>query len=589
MGIRIGIGSLKIGQGSTGVDWSSYWATHDLNLVVEGHSFATTGRNPVKNLLERIPDLFAYDESGSSVAGIVARAAETNAKIIEGDHNVLIVWIGTNDITNTEGTGLSTYIALKNYIEDEILEDWDRIFVYTCTPSTVAGKDENFEAERDVFNGKLRDELSLLPKVVILDTDTCSELLDSTDELYFRDLVHLTWLGGDIAADLFYDAFEALYTLAPILPEEVYVPINMEVESVGDGTGVVRLAMWVDKNITLTLDGNAKFYSDSGGTTDESSEWLFEPHRNTNYVYIKCTSGTSNLVFDNNNIRCWGEHSGGGDGWTAGTNLPSINGDVSQFIKTTIISLLGANKLTGSVTGLPLTRILLGGNNTLSGNITSDIIAIALTGGSTVQYDLTGNILLQSINVTSGSTYIYGDISDAVDISYLNVRISNGIGGSIANKTKLTYLYLVASSTVYGDIGGIGTAAVVNGMTTLILNACGTITYTSGATWSNTTVQILNSLTQTIISNMLIDMATAGPTSKAINFNNANNDSMADTTQGGIWGDFDGETTPSTLATALKTLAVTRSCTVALYGITLPGGTGDGTGFPAGFGDWYRS
>jgi hypothetical protein len=28
MGIRIGIGSLKIGQGSTGVDWSSYWATH---------------------------------------------------------------------------------------------------------------------------------------------------------------------------------------------------------------------------------------------------------------------------------------------------------------------------------------------------------------------------------------------------------------------------------------------------------------------------------------------------------------------------------------------------------------------------------
>jgi hypothetical protein len=27
MGIRIGIGSLKIGQGSTGVDWSSYWAT----------------------------------------------------------------------------------------------------------------------------------------------------------------------------------------------------------------------------------------------------------------------------------------------------------------------------------------------------------------------------------------------------------------------------------------------------------------------------------------------------------------------------------------------------------------------------------
>ena len=65
--------------------------------------------------------------------------------------------------------------------------------------------------------------------------------------------------------------------------------------------------------------------------------------------------------------------------------------------------------------------------------------------------------------------------------------------------------------------------------------------------------------------------------------------SMADTNQGGIWGDFDGETSPSALATAYKTLIRTRGVTVTLRGITVPGVSGDGTGFPAGFGDWYRS
>ena len=63
---------------------------------------------------------------------------------------------------------------------------------------------------------------------------------------------------------------------------------------------------------------------------------------------------------------------------------------------------------------------------------------------------------------------------------------------------------------------------------------------------------------------------------------------MADTTQGGIWGDFDGETSPSALAIAYKTLKVTLTVSVTLNGIATPGVTGDGTGFPAGFGDWYR-
>jgi hypothetical protein len=63
---------------------------------------------------------------------------------------------------------------------------------------------------------------------------------------------------------------------------------------------------------------------------------------------------------------------------------------------------------------------------------------------------------------------------------------------------------------------------------------------------------------------------------------------MANTTQGGLWGDFSGGDSPSATATALKTLVKTLSVTVSLNGVTQPGASGDGTGFPAGFGDWWR-
>ena len=95
---------------------------------------------------------------------------------------------------------------------------------------------------------------------------------------------------------------------------------------------------------------------------------------------------------------------------------------------------------------------------------------------------------------------------------------------------------------------------------------------------------------QTEISNILIDCnnSVGGPASKLITLTDGNS-SMADTNQGGIWGDFDGETTPSALATAYKNLIRVKGNTVTLNGITVPGVSGDGAGFPAGFGNWYRS
>ena len=66
---------------------------------------------------------------------------------------------------------------------------------------------------------------------------------------------------------------------------------------------------------------------------------------------------------------------------------------------------------------------------------------------------------------------------------------------------------------------------------------------------------------------------------------------MADTNQGGIWGDFSDieNFQPSQTALDLKTLVKVRNVTVTLNGVSMPGATGDGTGFPQNFGTWWRS
>lgn len=570
-----------------GRSWNSYWNTHNINIVIEGHSFMIPTGRPSINIVDRFEEseYYVYPTSGSSIAGIVAREDTTDAQLIAGEVNVLVVWIGVNDLSDILGDGTTEATALLSYVADRITAGWD-VYVYTMTPSTYFGKGETFEAKRILFNAALRAYSN--DKYNLLDTDTVTELDDSTDTLYYYDLLHLTWLGGEYAAELFFDALEAKYTADCMQPVETDVPMTLTLTSTGDGSGVATLVMSSSKDVLITLGDNAKFYSDAGGTLDESSTWTVTPVGGNKTRYIKCSGGEATMTFARNKIITWG--SGGVNGWASSTNAPSISGDMSQFTNLTYLYVAGNNTLSGDISTLTgLTNIFIAGSNTISGSISNmtELLAMKVNGSSTLMGAVT-NTKLTSIDVDA-STNFSGDITGLTGLTFLNVRDTNTITGSLANKTSLTYLYMVASASCYGDIGGSGTAAMVNGITTLVLNSCGTITYTPGATWSNATVQILNSLTQTIISNMLIDMAVAGPTSKGINFNNATNASMADTAQGGIWGDFDGETSPSALATAYKNLIQVRSNTVTLNGITVPGISGDGVGFPAGFGDWYRS
>ena len=303
-----------------------------------------------------------------------------------------------------------------------------------------------------------------------------------------------------------------------------------DVVAAGTGAVLTEIRLTSNSEQTLTLTGSAKFYSDSGGTLDESSTWVV-PAMTSSRKYIKHTTGIERLWLDCSKITSLGGTGGTDYGIRILTNSPVVYADLSKF-----------------------------------------------------------NSALTALRFTGTGGYCYGSIGRYSSLVVVNCADSRFVcEGDITNFTSLTYLVFPARLS-----GDIGSANMVNGITTLILNPCRMNTYTGGATWSNAAVTINPSTgygyDQTEIGNIIIDMnnSASGPASKTIALQGANA-SMADTNQGGIWGDFSGVPAPTALATAYKNMIRVKLNTLTLNGITVPGVSGDGSGFPAGFGNWYRS
>jgi len=235
---------------------------------------------------------------------------------------------------------------------------------------------------------------------------------------------------------------------------------SMLLTSTGTGVGVSTLKMTVSDDIIVTLGDNAKFYSDSGGTADESSTWSLTAG-GLRIIYLKCTTGTATMKFsDVTKVTSWGE-------WISSTNAASISGDISRFISLTYLNAWGSNTISGNITGLTsLTYLLIGGSNTITGSI-------------------------------AGLT----------SLTYLNIRGSSAVSGSIAGLTLLTYLYITGSSTVSGSIA----TNVLDELTDCYLLPCGMVDYTAGQIWPDIRVTINPfagyGYDSTEIDNILIDMA----------------------------------------------------------------------------------
>lgn len=232
------------------------------------------------------------------------------------------------------------------------------------------------------------------------------------------------------------------------------VPIDFTLTSTGTGAGVSTLRLWVTEDITLTLDGTARFYDNSAGTVNEGTTRTVTAGAMRTF-YLKVPSGTATLnMSDGLQVERWGDNTI--CGWISSKNAARIGGSIEDLVNLTFLYVTGSNPLSGSVAAL-------------------------------------------------------------TKLTYLRVEGSNTLTGSVAALTKLTYLYVIGSNTLSGDIGGLGTAAMVNGITKLVLTGQNQMAdYTAGATWSLNDSSTINpapgyGYSSTEIDNMLIDMAASLP------------------------------------------------------------------------------
>ncbi len=256
--------------------------------------------------------------------------------------------------------------------------------------------------------------------------------------------------------------------------------IRFLLTSTGNGTGVSTLTVTVSENILLTLDGTARFYSDSGGTQDESTTWEATTGGQRT-IYLKCPSDTANFIIEKDKITSWGSLFV--NGWVSGANAANLSGDIGRLTALTFIDLEGNNTLSGDIALLSsLTQIYILGSNTLSGSIAALTSLTQMVNGS-VNNTLSGDIsaltsLTRIYQQGSGST-LSGSIAGLTSLTQFDV-IGGTITGSVEALTSLTRLYATGSNTISGDLSIISST-----LTYILLVPCGIVTYTAGGDWSS--------------------------------------------------------------------------------------------------------
>ena len=168
-----------------------------------------------------------------------------------------------------------------------------------------------------------------------------------------------------------------------------YTAMKILLTSTGTGAGVSTLRLWFDTTpVTCTLSGAGRFYSDSGGTADESTSYEF-PAGSLQARYLKVPSSTSNLlIFHKGNMLGWGSDST--DGWTSSNNAATAAVSTEDFARDMVyFRCLGSNTISGDLSDLPseLTTFRCSGSNTISGalsDLPSDLTYFNCTGSNTI-------------------------------------------------------------------------------------------------------------------------------------------------------------------------------------------------------------
>jgi len=238
-----------------------------------------------------------------------------------------------------------------------------------------------------------------------------------------------------------------------------YTAMKILLTSTGTGAGVSTLRLWFDTTpVTCTLSGAGRFYSDSGGTADESTSYEF-PAGSLQTRYLKVPSSTSNLlIFHKGNMLGWGSDST--DGWTSSNNAATAAVSTEDFARDMVyFRCYGSNTISGDLSDLPseLTTFICTGSNTVSGDLSdlpSELTTFICTGSNTVSGDLSDLPSELTYFRCEGSNTISGDLSDLPsELTYFRCTGSNTVSGDLSDlPSELTTFYCTGSNTVSGDL-----------------------------------------------------------------------------------------------------------------------------------------
>lgn len=204
------------------------------------------------------------------------------------------------------------------------------------------------------------------------------------------------------------------------------ITTSMLLTSTGTGAGVSTLRLQVSSDMTVTLDGTGKFYTDEAGTIGESSSWTITAGA-LRTIYLKVPSGSANLSIPNRNlVTKFGE-------WN------SIYGWVS-------VSVNGAS-MTITPSDFPnITTFIVARQLTILGKFPDKVIDLRLEGGGALTWNDSNNLppLLQRILI-EGSLLSWVNstpLPNTITYVYIASLGMNWTGLSIGSGSNIIVLFL---------------------------------------------------------------------------------------------------------------------------------------------------
>lgn len=186
-----------------------------MNLVIEGHSFVQPAAALETYINKRTdsPTKYTSAVGGSLISDVSARSAVVDSKLVLETttlKNLLVLYIGVNDVGETVGQGTTAYNSLKIYIQERVTAGWI-VTAWTMLPS-VFERGAIFESERNIFNTLMKNDLALINNVYILDTDTLTELNDPMSAIYYDEAhLHPTSIASLLLSNLYVSKLEELF------------------------------------------------------------------------------------------------------------------------------------------------------------------------------------------------------------------------------------------------------------------------------------------------------------------------------------------------------------------------------------------